>query len=470
MLPLKTKEPDKERDERKREKITMATETSNTFICDYQKLRPLISLKFDIKERNHELVIMTEEFRTSIEIEEFLELKIDNVDSPCPLFGEELEYTVLKFNRELFINRMKDSMMELVKDNFLTGEMETTHVDGWKNREEGIDMILKDSTVHAVIHDESEQINTTNDLRMAFERSYTAFKDRKRFIPNNNSALIYPDLTFALGIQKIYPRHDQFYPRNLFCYTHHCMKSQIDASYDPKYLQVASDYDSIIGDNKNNPIVANVVLSSVASLTSTTQRLSSAVSSSTVAVPVEATGSTSRTAVALLSLSMSESARGQLSACDQSSARARLDTESTRTKNRKQAPTDSNLCTGTRLWTEDQEKILLQMKSISGTTWPKISSEIGKTVLACKSKYNKLKRAADTATAPVTVAAAVADTGVDTTLPKKRRGRPPLIESDEDREKKRKARTSYQTDWARKRAKEAREAKAIIQSLVSNWK
>ena len=290
LLPLKTNETDK-KIERKREKITMA-ETSNTetFICDFQKLRPLIKLEFAINQRNHELVKMNEEFGTNIEITKLLELKIDNTDSPCPRFGEELQYTVLKFNPTLFINQMKDSMLKYVKDNFSTGENDSRHVDGWRDREEGIDMILKDSTVHTIIHDESEDILTTHDLRMAFERSYTAFKDRKRLNPNNNLALIYPNMTFTLGIKRIYPHlYNQFDPRNLFCYTHHLMRSQIP-SYDRQELQVASNCDTIIGDNNNGPIVADVVTShTVVSSHAVASRVCVAATSSTTminAVPV----------------------------------------------------------------------------------------------------------------------------------------------------------------------------------------
>ena len=52
----------------------------------------------------------------------------------------------------------------------------------------------------------------------------------------------------------------------------------------------------------------------------------------------------------------------------------------------------------------------------------------------------------------------------------KKRGRPPLNESDEVIERKKKERIIYKTAWAAKNAKEAKEAKAIVKSIVSNWK
>ena len=235
LLPLKTNETDKER-ERKREKITMAETsitqevdtmaTSNSLMCDIAVFRRLITLTIDIHAESSsklELELMDSAFRTSIPIGKLMERRIDGPDSAYVPAGIEQPFIVTEFEGQFFIDILKDKMRSLITNNFHQDEAKSGHPDGWTSKNNGIDMILNDSTVHAIIHYRSYKINTTKDLCDALERSYTEFKYRKKDYSLLHEALIYPDLKFTLRIGTIYHRHNEdkkFNPLDLYCYTH----------------------------------------------------------------------------------------------------------------------------------------------------------------------------------------------------------------------------------------------------------
>ena len=156
--------------------------TSNSFTCDIAKFRRFIPLTVDIHAESSSTLIlelMDGAFQTNIPIAKLMERRIDGPDSAFVPAGTEQPFIVTKFERSFFVNKLRDKMRSSITNNFPPVEKESGHADGWTSKNNGIDTILNDSTVHAIIHHMSYEINTTKDLYDALKHSYTTFKYRK---------------------------------------------------------------------------------------------------------------------------------------------------------------------------------------------------------------------------------------------------------------------------------------------------